>query len=34
MRELWSLLNMLMPELFRDSKLFDNWFYNKPAEEG
>lgn len=26
LHELWSLLNFLLPEIFSNSELFDNWF--------
>lgn len=26
LKELWSLLNFLLPEIFDSSDLFDNWF--------
>lgn len=29
LHELWSLLNFLLPEIFSNSELFDNWFVNK-----
>jgi SWI/SNF-related matrix-associated actin-dependent regulator of chromatin subfamily A member 5 len=28
LHELWSLLNFLLPEIFSNSELFDNWFEN------
>ena len=28
LHELWSLLNFLLPEIFSNSELFDNWFDN------
>ena len=28
LHELWSLLNFLLPEIFTNSELFDNWFAN------
>lgn len=28
LHELWSLLNFLLPEIFSNSELFDNWFIN------
>lgn len=29
LHELWSLLNFLLPEIFSNSELFDNWFANR-----
>jgi len=34
LKELWSLLNFLLPEIFDSSDLFDNWFENYEIEEG
>jgi SWI/SNF-related matrix-associated actin-dependent regulator of chromatin subfamily A member 5 len=33
LHELWSLLNFLLPEIFSNSELFDNWFYNTSEQK-
>ena len=33
MGELWSLLNFLMPSLFRDSEIFDEWFAHNDGND-
>lgn len=33
LHELWSLLNFLLPEIFSNSELFDNWFDNSSGEK-
>jgi SWI/SNF-related matrix-associated actin-dependent regulator of chromatin subfamily A member 5 len=34
LHELWSLLNFLLPELFDNSDIFDNWFNLNSNNEG
>ena len=29
LHELWSLLNFLMPDVFNNSQMFDEWFLQK-----
>jgi SWI/SNF-related matrix-associated actin-dependent regulator of chromatin subfamily A member 5 len=33
LHELWSLLNFLLPEIFSNSELFDNWFNNTSEQK-
>lgn len=37
LHELWSLLNFVMPQLFSDANVFDEWFdalQQRPGSEG
>ncbi|KAL9054144.1 MAG: hypothetical protein Q9162_004327 [Coniocarpon cinnabarinum] len=33
LRELWSLLNFLLPDVFADSEAFDHWFSNSESDQ-
>jgi SNF2 family DNA or RNA helicase len=33
LHELWSLLNFLLPEIFSNPELFDNWFNNTSEQK-
>ena len=33
LHELWSLLNFLLPEIFSNSEMFDNWFNSTSNEK-
>lgn len=34
LKELWSLLNLLLPDVFDDKNIFAEWFANMESEEG
>ncbi|KAG7665299.1 uncharacterized protein J8A68_000986 [[Candida] subhashii] len=33
LRELWALLNFILPDVFADTESFDEWFHNKDSTE-